>query len=315
MKREKINGNEEKGITLIALVITIIIILILATVAISFAFGSNGLINRVEDASDMYANDSRYTAGSITNVEAYINDILIGTGESGEEPIKVEEVKGGEAFDEKTTIEDAEGNKIVVPEGFKIASDSGDTVQQGIVIEDVNASSDSTVQGSQFVWIPVGTFTKDGGTPSNEIVLGRYTFANDEQGTPELQQAAYTAENSENYKNVQEVETYFEEEAEYRAGVSSLGENALNATAYDLEAWVNSVKNNGGYYIGRYEASFASGTNVNNYKSASKISQAIISSRRRIGLYTNNVICRRNPMGMHYTIRCIKSGNKYIFRQ
>ena len=79
-----------------------------------------------------------------------------------EEPPKVEEIKGGEAFDEKTTIEDAEGNKIVVPAGFKIASDSGNTVQQGIVIEDVSASADTTVQGSQFVWIPVGEFIKDG---------------------------------------------------------------------------------------------------------------------------------------------------------
>lgn len=102
--------KQEKGITLVALVITVIIIIILSVVAISFAFGNNGLINRAEDASEMYANDSRYTEGSITNVEAYINDILIGTGGSGEEPeeptepeapIKVEDVKGGEAFDEK----------------------------------------------------------------------------------------------------------------------------------------------------------------------------------------------------------------------
>ena len=120
-----------------------------------------------------------------------------------EEPPKVEEIKGGEAFDKKTTIEDGKGNKIVVPAGLKIASDSGNTVQQGIVIEDVSASTDTAVQGSQFVWIPVGTFTKDGGTPSNEIILGRYTFANDSVGTPTLQQAAYTDEKvSQNFKNI-----------------------------------------------------------------------------------------------------------------
>ena len=71
------------GITLVALVITIIIIIILVTVAISFAFGNNGLINRAEDARDMYANDTAYTEGSIANVESYINDILVGTGGSG----------------------------------------------------------------------------------------------------------------------------------------------------------------------------------------------------------------------------------------
>ena len=68
--------KNQRGITLVALVITIIVLIILATVAISFAFGSEGLVNRAEQASDMYANDTKYTDDSITNVEHYINDIL-----------------------------------------------------------------------------------------------------------------------------------------------------------------------------------------------------------------------------------------------
>ena len=46
--------KREKGITLVALVITIIIIIILATVTLNFAFGDNGLIKRAEDARDYY---------------------------------------------------------------------------------------------------------------------------------------------------------------------------------------------------------------------------------------------------------------------
>ena len=68
--------KNQRGITLVALVITIIILIILATVAISFAFGSNGLINRAEDAKQYYANDTKYTEQSITNVEAYIDGYL-----------------------------------------------------------------------------------------------------------------------------------------------------------------------------------------------------------------------------------------------
>ena len=60
--------KSQKGITLVALVITIIVLIILATVAISFAFGNNGLVNRAEDARDYYANDTKYTKESITNV-------------------------------------------------------------------------------------------------------------------------------------------------------------------------------------------------------------------------------------------------------
>ena len=72
--------NEQNGITLVALVITIIIIIILATVAINFAFGDNGLINRAEQASDFYANDTKYTEESMTNVESYLNETIAGTG-------------------------------------------------------------------------------------------------------------------------------------------------------------------------------------------------------------------------------------------
>ena len=156
---------------------------------------------------------------------------------------------------------------------MEIASDSGNTVQQGIVIEDVNASTDVAVQGSQFVWIPVGVFIKDGGIPSNEIILGRYTFADDSVGTPSLQQAAYTDENPENYKVPKIINSYYDEILTYREGTAS-GEIGvgLNATAYDLEAWVESVKENGGYYIGRYEASYASGNSLDNYKAATKVS-------------------------------------------
>ena len=102
--------KQEKGITLVARELIQEIIIIFSVVAISFAFRFNGLINRAEDASEIYSHYSRYSEGSITNVEAFINDLLIGTGGSGEEPeeptepeapIKVEDVKGGEAFDEK----------------------------------------------------------------------------------------------------------------------------------------------------------------------------------------------------------------------
>ena len=68
--------NNQKGITLVALVITIVILIILATVAISFAFGNNGLVNRAEEAKKYYANDTKYTQDSITNVEHYINSVL-----------------------------------------------------------------------------------------------------------------------------------------------------------------------------------------------------------------------------------------------
>ncbi len=72
--------KNERGITLVALVITIIVLIILATVAISFAFGNNGLVNRAEDARDFYANDTKYTEQSIANVEVYLDKYLESQG-------------------------------------------------------------------------------------------------------------------------------------------------------------------------------------------------------------------------------------------
>ena len=139
----------------------------------------------------------------------------------------VEESKGEVLSTTKaTTIKDTYGNSIVVPEGFKIASDSASDVTGGIVIEDV--SHGSTTAGSQFVWIPVGTVKYSGGTKT--INLNRYTFTSD--GTPAAQGDKI-------------INSYYQELA-----TSTYG----NTTAKDIEAFKTSAIKNGGYYIGRYEA-------------------------------------------------------------
>ena len=125
-----------------------------------------------------------------------------------------------------------------------------------MVIEDVNASTDKNVQGSQYVWIPTGQFKKDNGELSNEIILGRYTF-DENNGTPHMVQ------NAEDYTNQSDnilIESIYKELIEYREGIASERLDGLNATAKGLGTFIGSVKLNGGYYIGRYEASYASGS-------------------------------------------------------
>ena len=195
----------------------------------------------------------------------------------------------GTVFETDTPLKDENDNVVVVPEGFKVAEDSGDTVQQGIVIEDVSASGDTNVQGSQFVWIPVGTFKKDDKTEV-EITLGRYTF-DESTGEPNIEQAAYTTDNPTNYENEVVISSQYSEVAgEHRDGVASEVEDGLNATAKNLAEFMDSVRTNGGYYIGRYEASFASGTSVENYKAASKESTAYANSMSySAGTLWNNI--------------------------
>ena len=170
---------------------------------------------------------------------------------------------------ETKTITDKYKNKVVIPQGFKVASDSGLEVTEGIVIEDNDIKEGiGNNRGNQYVWVPVGDIIKSDGTKTT-ITLGRYTFAdgiNDkasdgttvlEKGTPILKQSA------ENYTQEVLINSYYKELATYRQGGASGDDNSLNTTALNLKKFVDSVKANGGYYIARYEASYGTDGKVN----------------------------------------------------
>ena len=208
--------NKNKGITLVALVITIIILLILAGISIS-ALTNTGIFQKAKDAKQKSADAELDQNTKLDSYEEEISNYL---------PQDVKQaIKKGKPLstDKNTEIADEKGNKIVIPAGFKVTGEAT-TVDKGIVIED--ATSGATA-GSQFVWVPVGKITKADGTET-EIKLNRYTFASD--GTP-------TA------KNEEVINSYYSETA-------SKG----NTVAKNITNFKNSVKANGGYYIGRYEA-------------------------------------------------------------
>ena len=71
--------KNQKGITLVALVITIVILIILATVAISFAF-NGGLIPYAEKARDLGEQDSANVTKALQEMEAELNQALIDAG-------------------------------------------------------------------------------------------------------------------------------------------------------------------------------------------------------------------------------------------
>lgn len=61
----------QKGITLVALVITIIVLLILASVTISLTLGENGLFKTAKNAGKNYANAQR---DELYGINAYLNE-------------------------------------------------------------------------------------------------------------------------------------------------------------------------------------------------------------------------------------------------
>ena len=72
--------KEEKGITLVALVVTIIVLLILAGVAISLTVGQNGLFTRAQNAAETWnraeANENAWMTDSVDKYDSVYNQYL-----------------------------------------------------------------------------------------------------------------------------------------------------------------------------------------------------------------------------------------------
>ena len=270
-KKNIIIPNDEKGITLIALVITIIVLIILAGISISLVLGENGTITKAKQAKTETEQAEQNEEIGLNETSKYIEEMGASGGTTNPpETIKtVEEVKGGDYFEKPTTVKDSNGNLIKVPEGFKIAEDSGINVTEGIVIEDNDIITGiGNNRGNQYVWVPVGTGIKKADGTTVDITLGRYAFANGTsdkdssgnvltKGTPILQQSA------ENYTQEVVINSYFKELTVSRTGVVSSSIGGLNTTALNLKGFIDSVKANGGYYIARYEASYGTDGKVN----------------------------------------------------
>ncbi len=227
--------NKDKGITLIALVITIIILLILAGISIS-ALTNQGLFKNAKAAQNATEKAEKEQGQRLNEYEDEINKYLNNSNEDKKEvKLVADNINKVLSTTDNTELKDAKENKIVVPAGFKIV-EGATTVDKGIVIEDV---TETATKGSQFVWVPVGTITKADGTTAT-ITLGRYDFD------------ATTGKES-TYSG-----SYIEEDANDTSTLKKYG----NTIAKNITNFKNSVATNGGYYIGRYEARTATARNA-----------------------------------------------------
>ncbi len=67
--------KSEKGITLVALVITIVILIILATVSISFAV-NGGLFDKAQKGADMYKGSADQEATTLNLVDKSVANLM-----------------------------------------------------------------------------------------------------------------------------------------------------------------------------------------------------------------------------------------------
>ena len=218
---KNLKNTKEKGITLIALVVTITVLIILATVSINTVLGDNGIIKRAQKARDSYQNSStsedEHMKQLANEMAEYDEDNTTKNPTAGTTVAK----PGNWTSNNITPIADGNGRTVPLPSGFYYV---GGDVSTGLVISDkqndtMNASG--TSMGNQFVWIPV----------SSEADLERTNFDTNGQPTTDAPTSGDSVANcTEPYAS-----GYSTEASEY---------NTMRAQ----------VLKYGGFYIGRFEA-------------------------------------------------------------
>ncbi len=117
-------SKEEKGITLIALVVTIVILIILAAVSMTMVLGNNGIFEQAKKGANSMASAEANTQEGFNSMSAEIDKIISGNG-SSEQPqppetpkSEIENAKetGNEFTEPKTEVTDSKGNKVVIQE-------------------------------------------------------------------------------------------------------------------------------------------------------------------------------------------------------
>ena len=68
--------KKERGITLVALVVTIVVLLILAGVSISLVIGQNGIVTKAQEGASSYQNAANAERANMAGAEQELNQIL-----------------------------------------------------------------------------------------------------------------------------------------------------------------------------------------------------------------------------------------------
>ena len=221
--------KKNKGITLVALVVTIVVLLILAGVSINLVLGNNGIIAKAKEAQRKSAeaseNDLKGMNGLIEQMESTLN--------GGSSDTKEDDELGKLVNDMGTLPEDT--TPYFPSSDFKRREKTN--TENGLVIEDT--------EGNEYVWVVVPRTTAVYKTTG----LGKTTFTDADYTSIENDLKDYTS----TYVTSSGSDTYVADD-------KNVGWFA-DATAYNnlKNSMLKSVYENGGFYVGRYEAGI--GTN------------------------------------------------------
>ena len=217
--------KNNKGITLVALVVTIVVLLILAGVSINLVLGNNGIIAKAKDAKTKSAEASENDLKGMNGLVSEMEGALAGNGGAG-----------GSGAGTKVPAEATAETAPYFPDNTFTKKEG--TIDTGLVIQDAS--------GNEYVWVVVPRTTAVYATTG----LGKTTFTDADYTSIEndLKEYTKTYRGSTSYSDV------------YYPDDKNVGWFA-DATAYNnlKNSMLKSVYENGGFYVGRYEAGI--GTN------------------------------------------------------
>ena len=290
MLRETLDKNKDKGITLIALVVTIIVLLILAGISISMLTGQNGILTRAAEAKRKTEDAEKQENEKMQRYEQTIDERDL--PETAEGQAKGTQIKSPAEYSSNVkAIADGNGNYFPLPEGAEYRGEG--------VVNKVNENDNVGVvvyiKESEFVWVPVDDAVLDKNDETKMANLPKR--ASEWKG-----KASYTpmaVKVGENYKGIlynfsgnSAYLKYNNSTNNYLGGLSNYREPDL-LTSYDggrldtvnmpnenlqkqYDDMIESVVRYKGFYVARYEAGLENGNIV--FKDASKENSSIIAA-------------------------------------
>ena len=214
--------KNNKGITLVALVVTIVVLLILAGVSINLVLGDNGIVKKAQDAKTKSAEASENDLKGMNGLVSEMEGALAGNGGAG-----------GSGTDTKVPAEATAETVPYFPDNTFTKKEG--TIDTGLVIQDAS--------GNEYVWVVVPRTT----AVYKKTGLGKTTFTDTDYTNIEtdLQNYTSTYRNGTSYSDT------------WAADTDNVGWLTSDEYTELKNKMLKSVYLNGGFYVGRYEAGIA----------------------------------------------------------
>ena len=226
--------KKNKGITLVALVVTIVVLLILAGVSINLVLGDNGIITKAKEAQRKSAEASQNDLIGMNELAQQLEEQINGSTGSG----SGNGGAGGSGTDTKVPAEATAETAPYFPDNTFTKKEG--TIDTGLVIQDAS--------GNEYVWVVVPRTTAVYKTTG----LGKTTFTDADYTSIEkdLKEYTKTYRGSTSYSDT------------YAADDKNVGWLTSDEYTELKNSMLKSVYENGGFYVGRYEAGIeTTGTN------------------------------------------------------